>query len=101
MSARRPASAAPGPWIVLHLDGEAVRTPAGTSVAAALIAHGRWDFRRDAVTGQPRGPFCGMGVCMECEVTVDGTPGRRACLERVRPGMRIDTGRTAPDREDS
>jgi hypothetical protein len=43
------------------------------------------------VSGRPRGPVCGMGICFECRVTIDGAPGRRACLERVSPGMRVMT----------
>ncbi|MCT7655478.1 (2Fe-2S)-binding protein [Oceanimonas sp. NS1] len=42
--------------------------------------------------GQPRAPYCMMGVCFGCELTIDDKPGVRACMTRVRPGMRIDTG---------
>ena len=49
-------------------------------------------LRSHPVTGTPRGPLCGMGVCLECDVTVDGRTGTRACLTRVSDGMRIQTG---------
>ena len=41
--------------------------------------------------GDPRGPFYGMGVCFECEVTVDGSPGVRACITKIYAGMRVET----------
>lgn len=62
--------------------------PRDISLAAALLNLGHEAFRR-SVSGAPRGPVCGMGTCFECRVTVDGTPGRRACLEPVRDGMRV------------
>ena len=67
------------------MDGEARQAIAGESIAAALIAAGKLDFRRDK-SGAPRGPLCGMGVCLECEVVVDGAV-TRACLTKVTPGM--------------
>ena len=63
----------------------------GDTVAAALLASGRWTFRRDQA-GAPRGPFCLMGVCQECLVEIDGVPNRRACLLPVAHGMRVHCG---------
>jgi len=68
---------------------EAVRE--GISVAAAIASTGHDTFRR-SLRGMPRGPLCGMGICFECRVCVDGRPGRRACRERCRDGMQIETG---------
>ncbi|GAA1016331.1 proline dehydrogenase [Acrocarpospora pleiomorpha] len=77
------------------VDDRPVTAVAGVSLTAALVGDRRWALRRNPVDGGPRGPFCGMGVCFECEVTVDGVSSVRACLTRIRPGMRVDTG--APD----
>ena len=44
---------------------------------------------RQARSGAPRGPFCGMGVCFDCLVTVDGRPSQRACLTKVSAGMDV------------
>jgi aerobic-type carbon monoxide dehydrogenase small subunit (CoxS/CutS family) len=63
----------------------------GQTVAAALLASGRRVLRRTA-TGAPRGVFCGMGVCFDCLVTVDGQADRRACITPARPGMRVGLG---------
>jgi sarcosine oxidase subunit alpha len=62
--------------------------PADISLAAALLNAGYTAFRR-SVSGEPRGPVCGMGTCFECRVTIDGMQGRRACLEPVREGMQV------------
>ncbi len=74
----------------IRVDGEPLRVRPGITLAAALLSAGRWSFRR-SVTGEPRGPVCGMGVCFECRVTIDGVPGRRACLESVVEGMEVTT----------
>jgi glycine/D-amino acid oxidase-like deaminating enzyme len=76
-----------GQVLDFEMDGEIRHAIDGESIAAALIAAGHLEFRRDK-SGAPRGPLCGMGVCLECEVTVDGAV-RRACLTKVRHGMRV------------
>jgi len=76
----------------ITVDGAALTAQRGATLAAALIAAGRWSLRVHPLTGQPRGPLCGMGVCLECEVTVDGREGTRACLIHVVDGMRVRTG---------
>ncbi|WP_150244083.1 (2Fe-2S)-binding protein [Nocardiopsis quinghaiensis] len=80
------------PRVPVTLDGRRVLVRSGTSVAAALLEQGHWNFRVNRVSGQGRGPYCGMGVCLECEVTVNERTHVRACLERVCEGMRIGTG---------
>jgi predicted molibdopterin-dependent oxidoreductase YjgC len=79
--------------IVITVDGDRLEARAGMTVAAALIAADRPVLRRSPRGGAPRGVHCGMGHCFECLVTIDGTPGRRACLVEVRDGMSVETGR--------
>ena len=81
--------------IVLRLDGRAVTVPPGTTVAAALWNAGI-DALRASVSGEPRGPLCGMGICFECRVTIDGVAHRRACMVTCAPGMEVETGAAAP-----
>ena len=76
--------------VTLRLDGRAVTVPAGTTVAAALWNAGIYAFRT-SVSGEPRGPLCGMGVCFECRVTIDGVAHRRACLVSCAAGMEVET----------
>lgn len=76
--------------VELEIDGRRVAVAAGITVAAALLEHGVTTFRT-SVRGEPRGPLCGMGICHECRVTIDGVPHRRACLAPVANGMRVTT----------
>jgi len=80
--------------VQLMLDGQPMRVEAGVSVAAALRRASDGSTRL-SVTGQARAPLCGMGVCQECRVDVDG---RRvlACQTLCREGMRVTTGLHAP-----
>lgn len=89
MFARLPDDSAAQVTIVV--DGTKVTARAGDSVAAALLAAGLRAFRSTAVSGAPRGPFCMMGACFDCVVTVDGERNVQACLVRVADGMRIET----------
>jgi predicted molibdopterin-dependent oxidoreductase YjgC len=71
------------------VDGQTIPARQGQSVAAALLAAGERVFRRTK-QGRPRGLFCGMGVCFECLVAVNGLAGQRACLTPVQPGMQVE-----------
>ncbi|MPY50458.1 (2Fe-2S)-binding protein [Streptomyces acidicola] len=77
--------------VTVTIDGTRTQAWAGQSVTAALVAAGVWALRRNPVDGRLRGPFCGMGVCLECEVTIDGRPGSRSCTAHVTDGMDIRT----------
>jgi len=71
----------------LLVDGEVIRAHLGETIAGALTAAGRRVFRHAPRTGAPRGVFCGIGVCFECLVTVEGMGRVRSCMVLVRPGM--------------
>ena len=79
-----------GERVRLTLDGRVVEVEAGTSVLAALWNAGVRRLR-SSVTGEGRGPLCGMGACHECRVRIDGESHRRSCLETVRDGMEVRT----------
>ena len=81
----------------VFVDGAEVRAYEGESIAVALVASGRRFTRWTARTGEPRGYFCGMGVCQDCLVTVDGLPNVRACVTPVRDGMRVESQRGLGD----
>jgi D-hydroxyproline dehydrogenase subunit gamma len=74
----------------ITVDGRPVEVPEGTMVSAAVSLAGVAAFRR-SVTGEPRGPLCGMGICFECRVTVNGRAHVRSCQVPCRPGMEIST----------
>ena len=76
--------------IELKVNGKRFTVREGTTVAAALAMAGV-GVTRKSVTGMPRGPLCGMGVCFECRVTSDGRPHGLACQVACRPGMEVTT----------
>lgn len=80
-----------GREVRIFFDGRPLVAYEGESVAAALLAAGQRVFRWTAKTDEPRSPFCGIGVCFECLVVVDGLPGVRACRTPVRDGMHVET----------
>jgi predicted molibdopterin-dependent oxidoreductase YjgC len=77
--------------IELSVDGVPVRAPAGQSIAAALLSAGR-EALRTSPGGTPRGLYCGIGVCQECRVHVEGRGIVRACVTPVDAGMHVTTG---------
>jgi aerobic-type carbon monoxide dehydrogenase small subunit (CoxS/CutS family) len=76
--------------ITLMVNGTAVEVTPGASVAAAISIAGQPVFRH-SVSGAPRAPLCGMGICFECRVTVNGRPNVRSCLLLARDGMMVAT----------
>ena len=87
----RIAGFARGRRITLVVDGRPLPAFEGESLAAALLAAGPRPLRRTERAGEPRGYFCGAGVCHDCLVTVDGQPNVRACVAQVRDGARVET----------
>ena len=74
--------------IQISVNGKPVRVERGTVVAAAVALARETRFRR-SVLGQPRGPLCGMGICMECRVTINGQPHCRSCQTLCEEGMEV------------
>ncbi|WP_223436326.1 MULTISPECIES: 2Fe-2S iron-sulfur cluster-binding protein [unclassified Pseudomonas] len=73
----------------LVLDGRTLWVAEGTTVAAALALAGD-GCSRTSVSGQRRAPLCGMGICQECRVTIDGRR-RLACQTLCHDGMQVRT----------
>ena len=80
-----------GVTVALKVDGHPIRARAGDTVAAAMLAAGRDHCRTTPVSGTPRAPYCLMGVCFDCLVTIDGVGSRQACLIPVRDGMTVES----------
>ncbi|MGA2204116.1 MAG: 2Fe-2S iron-sulfur cluster-binding protein [Terriglobales bacterium] len=75
--------------VTLMVNGSPVAVPAGTTVAVAVVAAGQ--ACRTSVSGEPRGPLCGMGTCFECRVAINGKPHCRSCQILCEPGMEVRT----------
>ena len=84
----RPAATTP---LAITLDGERLEGIAGQSIAGVILASGRLGFRRTSSAGRPRGIFCGIGVCFDCIVEVDGARDVRACQRRAVDGNVVIT----------
>ena len=73
--------------ITVMINGNSVAVQAGVTVAAAMMIAG--SHCRSSVSGEPRSPLCGMGVCFECRAVIDGIPHRRSCQILCASGMEI------------
>lgn len=74
-----------------RFDGREIPYAAGQSVGAALWADGVRTFRTTRHGDRPRALFCGIGVCFDCLVTVDGRADERACVVPAREGLQVTT----------
>ncbi len=78
----------------LTVDGQTLEVLPGDTLAACLMRAGLLTLRQ-SLTGEARGVYCGMGVCNECLLTVDGARNVRACVTPARPGAVVTMGRAA------
>jgi predicted molibdopterin-dependent oxidoreductase YjgC len=76
--------------ISICVNGATISVLRGTSVAAAVLSAGVTRFRR-SVTGEPRAPLCGMGICYECRVKIDGRDHEKSCQIFCTDGMDVRT----------
>jgi predicted molibdopterin-dependent oxidoreductase YjgC len=81
--------------ISLTIDGQKTEAPAGATVIAAIAMaanmHAQAAVTRRSAGGMLRGPLCGMGVCHECRVTINGRPHQLSCQTLCEPGMVVET----------
>ena len=78
----------------ISFEGKNLDVEIGQTVASVLLVGGNMVFRSSVVSGQPRGPYCMMGVCFECMIEIDGIPNQRACMIPVREAMKIKRQQT-------
>ena len=76
--------------VQLTINGKPVRMPRGSIVAAAIALAGVSSFRH-ALDGTARAPLCGMGICCECRVTINGRPHALSCQTLCEDGMQVTT----------
>jgi len=75
--------------VCIIFEGENLDVEKGQTVASAVLVGCNKVFRSSVVSGQPRAPYCMMGVCFECLIEIDGIPNQRACMIPVREAMEI------------
>ena len=77
--------------IEFTFDGKKIDAITGQSVAAALLAADQRILRKTRFNSNERGVFCGIGICFDCLVVIDGITNQRACLIEAKPGMKVQT----------
>ena len=75
--------------ISFTFNGEAFTGLSGQSIAAALLSHGVRELRMTRFNKEPRSIFCGIGICFDCVVTIDGVANQRSCLVAISEGAKI------------
>ena len=78
-----------GEPVTLFVNGKTVPAHKGETVHAALLAAGFRVLRKSKTGTEFRGFLCGMGVCYDCLVTINGLAGQRACMRLVEDGMEV------------
>jgi D-hydroxyproline dehydrogenase subunit gamma len=94
--AHDPIRPLPAAEVEIEFEGRAYRGVRGQSIAGILLANNVAAWRTTGDLQAPRGVFCGIGVCFDCVVTVDGLADVRACLRRVRGGEHIERQHILP-----
>jgi sarcosine oxidase subunit alpha len=73
----------------IEVDGEKIVAYEGESIT----------LRYTNKLEQPRGLYCGIGLCQECRMTINGIPNTQACQTLATPGCRIETQKSFKKRE--
>lgn len=77
--------------ISFTFNGDEFSCESGQSIAAALIASGTRELRTTRFGNEPRSIFCGIGICYDCVVVVDGVANQRSCLIEAKQGMKVES----------
>ena len=77
--------------VTFTFNGESFQGVEGQSIAAALMATGVRELRKTRFDEEPRLIFCGIGICFDCVVVVDGIANQRACLVEIVDGAKIES----------
>lgn len=77
--------------VSFSFNGQDLQCESGQTIAAALIAAQRRELRLTRFGNEPRSIFCGIGICYDCVVVVDGIANQRSCLVQVKSGMRVES----------
>ncbi|MEN9915990.1 MAG: hypothetical protein RL725_665 [Actinomycetota bacterium] len=77
--------------IQFTFDDKTISAVSGQSVGAALLAANQRSLRKTRFNKNKRGIFCGIGVCFDCLVVIDGITNQRACIIEAKSGMKVQT----------
>lgn len=76
----------------IQVDGESITAYHGETLATVILSEGGKFFRKSLLTKEPRGYYCGMGLCHECLVKLEDGTRVKACRTLAEPSMKITTG---------
>ena len=94
MNSKRLPSFTRGHAFAIEVDGQEIDAYSGETIATIILAAGLSTFQFSTQTTNPDSRlFCGMGVCRQCLVTINGRRGYLACQTMAQPGMKVGTGR--------
>ena len=93
MTAIRLAKYERGRSFEIEVDGNRLIAYEGETVATALLAAGIQTFHHSSPGNEPSRLYCGLGVCMQCLVTVNGVASCQACQMLAQPGMKVEINR--------
>ena len=79
------------PQISFTFNGNEFICESGQSIAAALFASDNRQLRATRFGNEPRSIFCGIGICFDCVVVVDGVANQRSCLVEAKQGMKVES----------
>src|ERR1035438_1378772 len=82
--------------ITISVDGVDVDGLLGQTLAGVMLGSDIMAWRNTSFADQPRGLFCGIGICFECLVVVNGQRDVRACQRRATSGDRVEFHRDLP-----
>ncbi|MEN9325401.1 MAG: hypothetical protein RL414_1155 [Actinomycetota bacterium] len=77
--------------LTFTFNGKPMKAIAGQTIAAALLQAGHAELRSTRFGDEPRSIFCGIGICFDCVVTVNGVANQRSCLIEVNEGMQVNS----------
>ena len=80
-----------GQGFEIEVDGILRQAFEGETVASVMLANRTRTLRKTRKAKEPRGLFCGIGVCYDCLIIVDGSANVRACMTKAEPGMKVRT----------
>ncbi len=83
----------------IEVDGVKIAAYEGETIGAALLAAGRRTLRYTHKFERPRGLYCGIGLCQECRMTVNGIPNTQTCQTLATPGCRVETQKSFKKQE--
>ena len=77
--------------VKITVDGQSLEAVPGEPILATLLAYGIQKCRTTEKQHEPRWFYCGIGLCTDCVMTVNGVPNARTCVTEIEDGMIVET----------